>query len=77
MIDLYGQWELHLLEVIGSDGRSEVLLRGWESGARLHMTSNLSFFGGWREWEYDENVRNESDLDLELSGPTFGVLLRF
>lgn len=77
VIDVYGQWELHLLEVIGSDGRNEVFLRGWEAGARLHMTSNLSLFGGWREWEYDESVRNESDIDLELNGPTFGVLVRF
>lgn len=77
VVDLYGQWQLHLLEVVGTDGRDDVVLRSWEAGARLHLTGHLSLFGGWREWDYDENVDNESDIDLELSGPTFGALLRF
>ncbi|HKK53795.1 MAG TPA: hypothetical protein VKA74_19525 [Myxococcota bacterium] len=77
VVDLYGQWQLHLLEVIGSDGRDGLLLRSREAGVRLHLTRHLSLFGGWREWDYDENVENESDIDLDLSGPTFGSLLRF
>ena len=48
-----------------------------EVGADVHLTPTFSVFGGWRWWDYEEIVEGESDLDVDLSGPSFGLLFRF
>ncbi len=76
VLDLYGQWQLHLLAGLSSN-RESVFMNTSEVGANVHLTQTFSVFGGWRWWDYEEVVDGESDLDVDLSGPTFGLLFRF
>ena len=44
----------------------------------LHLTRNVSVFGGYRWWRYRENIRIASVIDdLVIEGPTFGIQGRF
>lgn len=75
-IDFYGQWALHLLGSTQSE-RNLVSVRAAEVGSNLHLTSNVSLFGGWRWLKYEEDIDHGSDMDVDLAGPTFGLLFRF
>ncbi len=76
VFDLYGQLLYHLLGGLQSD-RNEVVMQTIDLAGDLHLASHLSFFGGWRWWTYEEQISHDSDVEVELSGPAFGVLLRF
>ena len=58
-------------------GRDAVWINPSAVGADVHLTSPFSAFGGRRWWDYEEVVEGELDLDVDLSGPTFGLLFRF
>jgi len=77
VIDFYGQWALHILGSPGKSRRNTVFIRAAEVGANLHLTSYVSLFGGWRWLKYEEDIDRASDLDVDLSGPSFGLLFRF
>lgn len=77
VFDLYAQGQLHLLGGLQSD-HGTVHLRSAEVGTNVHLTRNLSIFGGWRAWVYGEQISNSSDIsDIKGSGPTAGLALRF
>jgi hypothetical protein len=77
VFDLFGEGRFHLLGGLQGSRRTVALATAMVGGD-LHMTSNLSVFGGWRWWSYYEDVHHASDLDdIVLTGPTFGMLLRF
>ena len=77
VVDLYGQGKLHLLGGL-QDSRRTVVLATAEVGGNLHVTSNVSLFGGYRWWSYFEDIHSASDIDdIVLKGPTAGLLLRF
>ena len=76
IFDLYGEGKFHLLGGL-QGSRQTVTLGTFEVGGNLHVTSTASLFAGWRYWSYTEDLHNASDLDVELAGPTFGLLLRF
>lgn len=49
-----------------------------EVGTKVNLMSNLSLFGGWRWWRFEEDdINNASDIKLKLSGPMAGLLLKF
>jgi len=65
--------ELHVRSTIQvgiSDDPSS--LATWEAGLELEPHPTIGLFAGWRWWNYDKEVPG-SDIDLELSGPTFGL----
>ncbi len=76
LVDFYGEWKIHLLGALKSR-RNEVWLNAAEAGAKLHLSSNLSLFGGWRWSKYEEDIDRGSDMDLEFAGPSMGLALRF
>lgn len=77
VVGLYGQAQLHLLYGLQHD-RKEIAIPTFETGANLHLTRNLSVFGGWRWWQYDQEIEGASDIDdIDVNGPTFGAALRF
>ena len=47
-----------------------------ELGGQLHLTPLVSVFGGYRFTSWDTDVHRSSDVRMDLSGPTFGCLLR-
>lgn len=75
ILNLYAQGQLHLLGVIAQDHDTAVA-RTAEVGGQLHLTSALSVFGGYRWSGWEETIHRSSDIEMVLSGPTFGVLLR-
>ncbi len=46
-------------------------------GLELNLTRNVSVFGGYRWWSYEEHHSAASDIDLRLRGPTAGLSLKF
>ncbi|MFQ5655087.1 MAG: hypothetical protein ACE5GW_10195, partial [Planctomycetota bacterium] len=49
-----------------------------EIGAEMIPSPNLAVFAGWRWWEYEEEGLNiNSDIELQMSGPTLGLRVRF
>lgn len=74
-VNLYAQGQLHALGVVEQD-RNTAFVKTAEVGGQLHVTSALSVFGGYRWTSWDENIHRSSDVRMDLSGPTFGVLLR-
>ncbi|HET6202244.1 MAG TPA: hypothetical protein VFI25_05510 [Planctomycetota bacterium] len=60
---------------LGSDV-AEVL--AGELGLAVPAARRARIFGGWRWWSYELNAGGgDSDVRLDLSGPTIGVELRF
>ena len=47
-----------------------------EIGASVDLMSHLSFFGGWRRWDYSYED-STLDVELKLSGLVAGMLLSF
>lgn len=77
VVGIYAQGQLHLLNGIKKN-HDTIVVPSAEVGSNLHLTRNVSLFGGWRWWNYSENIEGESDLeDLQVEGPTFGAALRF
>ena len=70
-LDLYARGSELIAE--GQDGLGDA-----ELGFALKPVGGLSLFAGWRWWDYDEEVpADESDIELDISGPTCGVELLF
>lgn len=68
---------LGLGQVIALRDSDAVSLRDVQLDAQVQATKNLSLFGGWRWLGYAQERHDESDLELDFSGPTFGLQLRF
>jgi len=77
VFDVYAEGRVHLLGGV-QESRQFVYLAEAEVAGNLHLTSNLSVYGGWRWWSYVEDIEHASNLeDIVLSGPSFGGLVRF
>ena len=56
---------------------------GWETfddteiGVELNLLRNLSVYGGYRWWSYQESFSPDSDWDIDIRGPTAGASLKF
>jgi hypothetical protein len=75
VFDLYGEWRLHLLDGL-QKSHELIAMTTAEVGTNVHLTRNVSLFGGWRWWTYDETVSHDSDVHTKLTGPTFGLSFR-
>lgn len=80
IIDLPRDWGGGV-RVLGAMGGHSNLITYWgEAEVRGHyrFTQNAEVFAGWRWWSYTYFHQDfASDLDTQLSGPTFGVKMRF
>jgi hypothetical protein len=48
-----------------------------EIGVELNLVRNVSLYGGYRWWSYEESFSPDSDWDIEIRGPTAGASLKF
>ncbi len=48
-----------------------------ETGISLTPHDRVSVFGGWRWWDLEVDRSGEADIELEMSGPVFGVHVHF
>ncbi len=44
-----------------------------EAGLSFAPHEKVTVFGGWRWWDLEVDRSGEADIELELSGPTFGL----
>jgi len=82
VIGAYGQ-AFGYAGVVGaadSYSSSGIMAASLSSGAELALTitpqQNVTLFGGWRVWSYNEK-RTGSDVELTMSGPIAGLRLDF
>ena len=70
LIDFYAQASTTLSHSITSD---------LEAGGQLNLTKNVGLYAGYRRFKYTEEEAKGlgSDLELDFSGPTFGLSLQF
>jgi hypothetical protein len=48
-------------------------LTSGETGISVTPHEHVSIFGGWRWWDLEVDREGEADIQLEMSGPLFGV----
>lgn len=75
VFDLYGQFQTHLLGLPKNNRGTAIILTA-EVGSQINLTPNVSLFGGWRWSSYNESIDHGSNLDVDISGPAFGLLIR-
>ncbi len=77
VFDVFAEGKLHLMGGLQGSRRFVFVPEAMAAGS-LHLTRNVSVFGGYRWWRYRENIESASDLDdLVIEGPTFGIQGRF
>jgi hypothetical protein len=70
LFDLYAQYLANIVDTWTAIEDTEV-------GVELNLTRNVSVFGGYRWWRYEESFSSESDWKLDIRGPTAGASLKF
>ncbi|MEM7261809.1 MAG: hypothetical protein AAF488_07430 [Planctomycetota bacterium] len=72
---IYGLVSYHL----GAHAGDETELQRYEAGIEGTVLPGVALFGGWRLWRYraDRGGSFHTDVDVDLMGPTLGVLFSF
>ena len=71
LFDLYAQYTVNFTN------EAWKTIEDAQVGVELNLQRNVSVFGGYRWWKYEETLSNESNWELRIRGPTAGVSLKF
>jgi opacity protein-like surface antigen len=71
LFDVYAQYTVNITD------EAWKYIQDAQVGVELNLQRNVSVFGGYRWWRYEESLSNESNWELRLRGPTAGLCLKF
>ncbi|HVN36707.1 MAG TPA: hypothetical protein VMW19_00870 [Myxococcota bacterium] len=71
LFDLYAQYTVNITD------EAWKTIQDTQVGVELNVQRNVSVFGGYRWWRYEETFSNESNWELRIRGPTAGLSLKF
>jgi hypothetical protein len=71
LFDLYAQYTANFTN------EAWKTIQDAQVGVELNLQRNVSVFGGYRWWRYEESLSNESNWELRIRGPTAGLSLKF
>ena len=71
LFDLYAQYTANFTD------EAWKYIQDAQVGVELNLQRNISVFGGYRWWRYEESLSNESNWELRIRGPTAGVSVKF
>ncbi|HXK26009.1 MAG TPA: hypothetical protein VMS55_25300 [Myxococcota bacterium] len=71
LFDLYAQYTVNFTN------EAWKTIEDAQIGVELNLQRNVSVFGGYRWWRYEESLSNESNWELRIRGPTAGLSLKF